>query len=147
MLITTLVTRNGGLAMIFISYLILRGWLHPSLNRLAYLIVGLPFGLLFLALGVLYVFNSCQIEIRDGLLRFRRFSGWQSVPLDSVASIIALPAGIYLRTNHAGECHRLIFSGEDLKMYWGRAPVIGFLQEACRRNAASLSSTDLRQRR
>jgi hypothetical protein len=140
MLVTILVTRNGGLAMIFISYQILRGWFHPPLSRLPYLILGLPFGLLFLALGALYVFNACQIEIRDGQLRFRRFSAWQSVPLDSIASIIVLPAGIYLRANHASGCHRLIFSGEDLKVYWGRAPVIGFLQEVCKRNAARRSA-------
>jgi hypothetical protein len=134
MFVTTLVTRNGGLAMIFISYEILHGWLHPSLDRLPYLLLGLPFGLFLLALGALYVFNSCQIEIYDGQLRFRRFSAWQSVPLDSIATIIVLPAGIYLRAKHAGKCYRLVFSGEDLRVYWGRTPVIGFLQEVCKRN-------------
>ena len=52
MFVTTLVTRNGGLAMIFISYQIFHGWLHLSLGRLPYLILGLPFGLLFLARGI-----------------------------------------------------------------------------------------------
>jgi hypothetical protein len=139
--VTNFVTRNGGLAMIFISYEILHGWLHPSLDRLLYLIVGLPFGLLFLALGALYVFNSCQIEISDGQLRFRRFSAWHSVPLNSIASIIVLPAGIYLRANHAGECYRFIFSGEDFKVYWGRSPVVGFLRDVCRRNNEKAAST------
>jgi hypothetical protein len=138
--VTTFVARNCGSAWIFFSFLLLDGWLHPSLAKLPYMILSLPFGLVFLAVGALFVLNSSQIEIPDGQLRFRRFVAWKSVPLDSIVTIIRLPGGIYLRLNHAGETYRLIFTSEDFKMHWRGSPVIGFLQEACKRNEEKRAS-------
>ncbi len=140
--IATVVNKSFGLGLIWISFdSFLRGWLQPSLERLPYMILLLPFGLFLLAVGAMFVLNSCQIEILDGQLRFRRFVTWQSVPLDSITSMRLLWApGSYLKVIHAGKCHRLIFSPEDYKMYWRRSPVIQILQETCKRNAERSSS-------
>lgn len=130
-----LLLKAFGLMMIWSSRNDFSWWLHPSFEVLLHLIVGSVFGLLLLAGGAMLAINSCQMEILDGQLRFRRFSAWQSVPLDSVTSMRLLLVLVYLRIDHIDRRHRLFFAPSSYKFYWSGHPVVRFLQEVCKRNA------------
>jgi hypothetical protein len=115
-------------------------WLHPSFELLPHLFVGSVFGLLFVAAGAMLLLNSCQIEILEGQLRFRRFFAWQSVPLGSVTSMRLLWVLVYLRIDYGGRRRRLIFAPASYKFRWTGHPVKRFLREVCKRNAESRAS-------
>lgn len=130
------VMKGLGLMIAWVSFGFLDvRWLHPTFEEFLRFISGLPIGLPLLALGVMLVLNSCQIEVGDGQFRFRRFIAWESVPLDSITSVRRTFVGTYIKADHAGKCHRLFFSpkGEDTN-WLARSPVVVFLQEVCRRN-------------
>jgi hypothetical protein len=116
-------------------------WLHPTWGQFLRFIAGLPIGLPLLALGAVLVLNSCQIEVADGQFRFRRFIAWESVPLESVSSVRRTFVGTYIKIDHAGKRNRLFChpKGEDMPRL-ARSPVVGFLQEVCRRNKDRRSS-------
>ena len=78
------ITRCVGLGLISVSVDFLNGWANPSWDRLPYMLLLLPFGLFLLAGGGALAIGTCDVEILDDQLRFRRLFNWRSVPLDSI---------------------------------------------------------------
>ena len=136
--VATIVTRCFGLVLLWFSFEFLDGWRSPTWNNLPYLVIVLPLGLSILAAGSMFLFYTCEIEIVDGRLHFRRFLRWQSVPLESITSIRSPWApGCYLKVDYAGKHSRIIFSPEDFKPRAHPLPVISFLRDLCRLNVGA----------
>jgi hypothetical protein len=133
---TLIVMKGFGLMIAWISFDFLDlWWLHPTWDQFLRFISGLPIGLPLLVLGAVLVLNSCQIEVVDGQFRFRRFIAWESVPLESVTSVRRTFVGTYIKIDHGGKCYRLFFHPKGEDMHWlARSPVVGFLQELCKKN-------------
>ena len=133
--LATLLVRGVGLAIIWVSLDLVRPWLNPSWESIRRLILLLPFGGVVCAAGCILLLGACEIHIVGGELRFRHFIAWESVPLVSITKMRNLGIGIYLRIDHPGECHHIIFSPEDYKVRPHPLPIITFLQETCRMNS------------
>ncbi len=136
--VATNCARGFGLILVLISYDFLGGWLRPSLDRLPYMLLLLPFGLLLCSVGIAVFTNSYDIEILDGRLRFRRLLSWKSVPLESisVARYVPVRMVLYIRVDHNGARYRIFCSPHDYKLRTpsGRS-VTAFLKEVSRRGA------------
>lgn len=136
----TILPKLFGLLSIRVSFEFLSGWLHPSWDRLPYLIILLPFALFFWVVAGVMLYGYCYVQIRDGQLRFLRFFVWSSVPLESITKVEPHGAlGMYVWVNHAGKRHWLIFYPQNLQVLAQLRrvppPVIQFLTEVTRRNA------------
>ena len=136
----TILPKLFGLMLIWVSFEFLGGWLHPSWERLPYLIILLPFGLFFWAVAGMVIYGYCYVQIVDGRLRFRRFLAWTSVPLESITKVeLYAPIGMSVWVNYAGKRHWIVFRPDNLQILVqlrrSPPPVIQFLQEVCRRNA------------
>ena len=134
--LATTLARGMGFMLVWFSFDFLRGWLSPSWAKLPYLIMGLPFGLFLLSYGAALLIGMCDVNIVDGQFRFRRLLAWKSVPLCAVSKVRLWPPGVYVRLNYSRERHALMFFPEDFKFQWyQRVTAVGFLREACKRNA------------
>lgn len=134
-LLATLLPKCFGLMLIWVSIGGLKVWLHPSWDRLPYMVLLIPFHVFLWLAGGTFLLGTCYIQIVDGQLRIRRFFVWESVPLASIASMRAYRYGIYLRLDHAGKRYRVIFAADNLRLGPSPPPVIQFLRELYSKNA------------
>lgn len=145
-LLATFLPKCFGLMLIWVSIGGLKVWLHPSWDRLPYMILLIPFHLCLWAAGGVLLYGFCYIRILDGQFRFRRFFAWTSVPLESITRIRFLRAVgiISLRVDHSGKRDWLIFYPDNLQLQvqlrLSPPPVIQFLREVCKRNAEKSES-------
>jgi len=144
-LLATILPKWFGLMFILVSVDGLKVWLHPSWDRLPYMILLIPLHVLLWASGGLFLYGFCYIQILNGQLRFRRFFVWTSVPLESIARVgFRRGLGMYVRVDYAGKRHWLILPPDNLQLRVqlrpSPPPVIQFLREVCRRNAEKSES-------
>ena len=141
----TILPKLLGVILIRVSFEFLGGWLHPSWDRLPYLIILLPFGLFFWAVAGMMLYGYCHVQIRDGQFRFLRFFAWRSVPLESIIKAeFYAPIGMSVWLNYAGKQHWIVFRPDNrkflVKLGGSPPPVIQFLREVCIRNAENSKS-------
>ena len=144
--LVSILIRCFGLMLISLSLDLLKGWLHPSWDRLPYMLLVLPVGLfLWVVAGTLLLY-AAQVQILDGQLRFRRILAWEAVPLSSITNARPWGPVIYLRASYGGKRLRLFFNPEDFKVRLHDLPIIEYLQEVCKRNVANsgAAGSDLR---
>ena len=145
-LLATILPKCFGLMLIWVSFEFLGGWLHPSWDRLPYMLLLLPFGLSVWAVAFVFLYGFCYVHIVDGQFRFRRFFVWTSLPLESIASVrLRRGLGIYVGVDCAGKRHWLLFYPDNLQLQvqlrLSPPPVIQFLEEVCERNAENSESS------
>ncbi len=136
-LVATMIVRGFGAAIIWgASEEFFAGWLRPSWDRLPYMLILLPFGLLACFAGGYILFNAREIEIEAGRLRFRRLFEWNSIPLESISKIRLLPApGAYIRADHEGKRYRIVFTPVNYSLRHRPLSVIKFLRKVREMNA------------
>jgi len=144
-LLAAILPKCFGLMLIWVSFEFLGGWLHPSWDRLPYMIILLPFGLVLWAVAGMMLYGYCHVQILDGQLRFRRFFVRTSAPLESITRVqLYSGLGMYVWVNYASKRHWLIFFPDNLhlrvQLRLSPPPVIQFLRGVCEKNAANSES-------
>lgn len=142
-LLATLLPKCMGLMLIWISIDGLKVWLHPSRDRLPYMLLLIPIHALLWAAGGALLYGICYIQIVEGQFRFRRFFVWTSVPLESITGmrLLRVVGIISLKVDYGGKRHWLIFYPDNLQLQVqlrrSPPPVIQFLEEVYKRNVAN----------
>lgn len=132
-----LLLKGWGLVLILMSGDFVEGWLHPSWSKLPYLILLSPIPLFLWAAASIFLLGACQIQIRQGQLRFRRLFAWRSFPIESITRVKPRWFGIDVTADYEGKRHRFFFNPEDFRIGPSPPRVVQFLEEACRRNAGT----------
>jgi hypothetical protein len=140
-LLATFLPKCMGLMLIWMSFYLLDGWLHPSWHRLPYLVILLPFGLFLWAVAGMMLYGYCYVRILDGQFGFRRFFAWRSAPLESIAKVeFYRGLGMYVWVSYAGKRQWVVFHPDNLQLSVqlrrSPPPVIQFLREICNANAS-----------